>query len=182
MAGIYTRSSMDSCWEKFEDDVDRKIYDYNLDRDAVMRENRTSAPFLSTGRQPDFYGPLVGSRVTQESFLQGRGHCLNKCPDCEVTYLPSSLFPNKKVHSACDRVDLDGLYTRLPRSCNGLSETQIYPYFQMPSAWQKGYNGYSAVVYTHLMGRDPPTKERTMPGCQNYGSYAPTRNFARYAS
>jgi hypothetical protein len=183
MAGVYNNVYMDSCYEAANDKLDRKIYDYNLDRKAVMRPNMTQAPFLSDGRQPDFYGPKVGNRVTRESFLQGRGHCLNKCPDCEVVYLPGSLFPNVPIKSNCDRVDLQSLYTRLPRSCNGLSETIITPYSQMPSNYKRGYQGYNAVVHTHLQTRDgPPERPETYPVCaQNYGSYARNPFFKRYA-
>lgn len=182
MAGMYTRSTMDSCFEKGEDVQNSKIYDYNLSRDAVMRQNVVKAPMLSVGRQPDFYGPLIGNRVTKESFLQGRGHCLNNCPDCEVTYLPESVFPKHTVQSTCDRVDLDGLYTRLPKSCNGLAESDSYVFSQMPGAFEKGYTGYNAVVYTNLQDRDGPAQKlNQLPGCENYGSYGPTRDFSRYA-
>lgn len=180
MAGIYDRTTMDSCHEKFEDELDQKIYNYTLDRNAVMRQNLVQAPFMSQGRQPDFYGPLAGDRVTKESFLQGRGHRINKCPDCEVRYLPKSLFNEPTIKSSCDRVDLQGLYTRVPKSCNGLSETIVTPHFQMPENYKKGYSGYNAVVYTHMQTKNPEVQHRDKPGCYNYGSYAPTRDFSRY--
>jgi len=182
MAGIYTRMTLDSCFEQADDAQNQKIYDYNLDRSTVMRQHTVKAPLLSAGRQPDFYGPLAGDRVTKESFLQGRGHCLNKCPDCEVTYLPESLFPKKNIKPSCEHVDLQGLYTRIPKSCNGISETDTYAFSQMPGAWENGYAGYNAVVYTHLQSRDPEVPHRSQPGCFNYGSYAPTKDFSRYAS
>lgn len=183
MAGFYNRLKMDGCWEQFEDQVNDRQNDYVLARDAAMRENLTQAPFMSAGRQPDFYGPLVGNRVTRESFLQGRGQVLSKCADCEVVYLPESLFPEYNVRSKCDRADLDALYTRVPKSCNGLMETNVTPYRQMPENYKKGYQGYNAVVYTQIQSRvGSPEKQRPFDPCApNYGSYAPQRDLSRYA-
>jgi hypothetical protein len=182
MAGVYNNVYLDSCYEEFQDEKNDGIYDYVLNRDAVMRPNTVEAPLLSAGYQPDFYGPLVGNRVTRESFLQGRGHCVNKCPDCGVVYLPESLFPAHGTASKCDRVDMQPLYTRLPKSCNGLSETIVTPYHQMPSNYKKGYQGMSAVVDTHIQSRvGPPQHQRSYDPCAtNYGSYKRNPRFEKY--
>lgn len=183
MAGLYNNLWNDNGYEQAKDELNERSNDYNLARNAHMRQNVVQAPFMSAGLQPDFYGPLVGNRVTRESFLQGRGAIKSKSPQCEVTVLPDSLFPMHTVRSNCDRVDLESMYTRLPRSCNGLSETEVTPYRLMPENYKKGYQGYNAVIHTQIQARvGPPDQARAFDPCaQNYGSYKPSRDMRPYA-
>lgn len=182
MAGFYNQLWFDPGYELAKDELNERQYDYNLTRNAVMRQNVVQAPFLSAGRAPEFYGPLVGNRVTRESFMQGRGAIKSKSPQCEVTYLPESLFPAHTVRTKVDRVDLESFYTRLPRSCNGLAETEVTPYRQSAEDYKRGYQGYNAVVHTQIQSRiGPPDHARKYDPCAtNYASYAPTRNMAPY--
>jgi len=183
MAGYYDNVQLDSCYELYYDKVNDKTYGYTMDRNYVMRPNLVQAPLLRRGALPDFYGPKVGNRVTQESFLQGRGHCTNKCPDCEVIYLPGSVFPHRRpVQSSCERVDLDPFYTRVPKSCNGLVETDLSVYRFMPENYKRGYQGYSALNDTHIQTRVPPSDERRpLSACaSSYGSYGPQWDMSRY--
>ena len=157
MSGYYDRVTLDSGWEKGRDLIDSRSYDYVLNRNAVMRQNQVKAPFMMPVQNVDMYGPLAGNRVTQESFIMGRGHTLSKDPTSEVTYLPMSLF-NKpaEVKSECDRIDLLPTFTRLKPSCNGLKETEVTQYSYMPGHFQDGYLGYSNVVYSNLQSRTNP--------------------------
>jgi len=165
-----------------EDIDNNQSYDYVMYRDAVMRKNTTQAPMLSAGYQPSFYGPLTGNRVTRESFLQGRGHTSSKCPDCEVVYLPASLFPDKNVVTPCERVDMQPMYTRVPKSCNSISEVDTFAYQLMPGHYMEGYQGMNSVTSTHIQTRVPP--EQPQPGYKpcatNYGSYAKSDRFKPY--
>lgn len=122
MSGFYDKSTLDGCWNKAKDNIDNQVYDYTLWRPAVMRP-RAEAGLMTPVQNVDFYGPLAGNRVTKESFMQGRGTTLSKCPDCEVNYLPESLFNQPPIKSQCDRVDLLPMFTRVKPTCNGLRET-----------------------------------------------------------
>jgi hypothetical protein len=183
MAGFYDRSTLDSGYERGRDIIDEGVYDYNLYRAAAMRQNLTQAPFMSPAQNVDFYGPLVGNRVTKESFLQGRGHTLSKSPDNEVNYLPESLFNQPQIKSQCDRVDLLPMFTRVKPTCNGLRETNVTQYSFSPEHFQNGYLGYNNVVYSNLQTRVGPDylPNQFSPCAQNYASMAPTRSFDRYA-
>ena len=202
MSGYYDRVHDDLCYRDFEKYIDDQTLDYNLNLKAHMRENVDKCHPLSTGKQCNFYGPLRGVRTTQESFMSGRGQVLSECPSCGVNYLPESLFPDKAdpadfatvdqkngmIRARCQRTDLEPLYTRQPRSCNGLSETDITAYSFMPSAWQRGYEGFRAVVDTNLQTRQALEDTSVTDGglaysqCRSsYGSYGSGRPFARYA-
>ena len=183
MAGYYDELHLDSCYELYQDRVNNGTYGYTMDRKPVMRENVTQAPLLRTGGLPDFYGPNVGKRIAQESILQGRGHCLNKCTECDVVYLPESLFPkHKSIQSTCDRVDMEPLYTRVPKACNGLMETDVSVYRFMPGSYKRGYQGYSAVVDTHIQTQMPPpdTRKPLHPCAQSYSTYGPQWDLRPY--
>jgi hypothetical protein len=170
MAGFYDKVTLDSGYEK--------------GRDVIDRANRVEAPLMTPVQNVDFYGPLVGNRVTRESFMQGRGHTLSKGADNEVYYLPEALFNRPPViQSQCDRVDLEPMFTRVKPSCNGLKETDITAFSLMPGHFENGYLGYNNVVYSNLQTRiGPETSKYSYPQCaENYGSYEPSRSFARYS-
>lgn len=183
MSGYYDRVTMDSSYELARDMIDNRQYDYTLYRGAVMRQNRTEAPFMTPAQNVDFYGPLTGSRVTQESFIMGRAATASRNPDSEVNYLPESLFPAHQVKSTCDRIDLQPMFTRLKPSCNGLRQTDSSAYAMFPGAWEKGYLGYNSVVYNNLQSRIPPAIEPNLlnPCAENYASYTAGRSFKPYA-
>lgn len=176
MAGYYNNIKNDLGYRLFIDKTNDYIINYNLNHNAVMRgKNSNKCQNLGTGKQCHFYGPLVGKRILQDSFITGRGQVLSECPDCGVNYLPKSLFPDKVLgsKSTCQRTDIDPLYTKVPRSCNGLTETNILQYSQMPSNWKKGYYGYDAVINTNMQSRMPSMCETyNNPNRQNYGNYS----------
>lgn len=184
MAGYHNRLKDDACFERFDDYQNQYINNYNLNLPAHYRTNVNQALPLSQGLQPTFWGPLRGRRTTQESFLQGRGQALADCPDCDVRWLPETLFPEKReAGHKCQRTDLQPLYTRVPSSCNGLRETDVTQYMFLPGAWERGYNGYNAVVQTHMQTRQgnpqltAVNQDRT---AKNYGTYGSGRSFAPY--
>ena len=184
MAGYYNRWSQDGAYEKGRDELDQNSYDYVLNRDAVMRQNRIHAPFMTPVQNVDFYGPLAGNRVTKESFITGRGHTLNRDPLNQVVYLPVSVFNEpQRIQSTCDRIDLQPQFTRVKPTCNGLRETEVTQYSFMPGHFQDGYIGYNNVVYSNLQTRvGPDYAPNAYRACQaNYASYKPTRSFDRYA-
>lgn len=182
MAGIHNRVWEDGCANAQQDKWNDGIYDYVLWRPAVMR-GVEEAHFMAPAQNVDFYGPLAGNRVTKESFLQGRGTTLSKCPDCEVNYLPASLFNQPPVKQQCDRVDLLPMFTRVKPTCNGLRETDTTQYSFSAEKYRGDYAGINAVVYSNLQTRvGPDYAPNTYRECSaNYASYLPTRSFAYYA-
>jgi len=184
MAGFHNKVEDDACYIQYNEQVSQKINDYTLDRNAQMRGQK--AAFSARGRQPDFYGPLGGARVTKESYLQGRGHIQSECPNCQVTYLPETLFSNGKEMQANGATEclLEPFYQRMPRNCNSLSETDVSSYHFMPGHWQRGYTGYNSVVDTQLNTRlglsseCPASQALKIP--TNYGTYGSGRDFGRY--
>ena len=188
MAGLYYNNlKNDPSYRAFQDWQDLHQQERQLNLNANYRPALDKAPLLSAGIQPSFYGPLRGVNVTRDSFLQGRGQTLSKCPDCGVRWLPETLFPQKKKSTSapCYRTDLQPLYTRVPKSCASLSETDISSYFFLPGAWQKGYTGYASIPGTNLQGRDPASLPQLPAECRakcssNYGSYGSGYDFSAY--
>lgn len=156
MAGYYDNLYNDACYENYRDGVNNYQNDYYLNLKAHMRPVK-KCTFKGLGTTCSFYGPLNVGRTTRDSFLQGRGQILTECPECDVRRLPDTLFANRKQdgeHEYCDNTELQPLQTRVPRSCNGLMQTDITQYQFMPGAWQNGYAGYNSVVDTHIQSRE----------------------------
>jgi hypothetical protein len=190
MSGYYNDVRSDACNRNFEDMTNQYINDYVMKLSANYRTHLDQAFPLSQGLQPSFWGPLRGRRVTQDSFLQGRGQTLADCPECDVKWLPESLFPestSKLGQTMCQRTDLQPLYTKQPQSCNGLSETDVTQFWFSPSNYQKGYSGYRSVVETNLQTRQPPWNPSQNNGgesygcAQNYGTFGSTWDLKPYS-
>ena len=189
MAGFYNQLKFDSCYNDSQAYTMQAVNDYVLNLNAVWRQGQPEPRPLAVVQQPTFYGPLRGSLVTQESFLQGRGQTLSDCPDCEVVWLPETLFPNKaSAPPTCERTDLEPLQTRQRRSCNGLEEVDTSEYWMMPSNYQEGYTGPYFGVNGNLQTRQAPTDVTINQGAEsygscreNYGSYGSSRSFAPYS-
>jgi len=189
MAGFYNRLGFDSCNEDFETYRQQSVNDYVLNLNASYRQGAPPVMPLSITGQPSFWGPLRGSLVTQESFLQGRGQTLANCPDCDVRWLPETLFPARTAHNqlpSCEKTDLEPLQTRMRKSCNGLEETDTSQFWMMPGAYQVGYTGPSM---GGLQTRQAPDDVTIKAGAeaygtcrQNYGSYGAARSFAPYSN
>lgn len=189
MSGYNDNLYLGQCYGEFLKGFNESYSAHQLNEKAAMRDV-DQCHALSRGGVCQFYGPLRGKRTTQESFMQGRGHTLTECPDCEVRYLPESLFPQKSQATACYRTDLQPRYDRQPKSCNGLMETDVTQYRFSPQRWQDGYTGYDSVVKTNLqtkLGYYPQCEDGVCNGAESYGcktsygSYGSGRNFARYA-
>lgn len=177
MAGYYSNIYNDACYEKFRDAFNEGAYDYVINRAAVMRENVNKCHSKSLGSTCTFYGPLNTPRVLQESFLtRGLGQTLTECPECSVRYLPESVFPPQEQR-VCQDTELQPLFTRLPKSCDSLTEVDISDYSALPSNYQRGYTGYNSVVDSHMQSREIARENfRAAPRTdyqsrQNYGSY-----------
>lgn len=176
MAGYYDNVGLDQCHRTYEDNLSSASYDYVINKKAWMRGNVDKCSAKSTGGQCSFYGPMTNKRVLQDSFLTGRGQVLTECPECSVNYLPASVFPPQEART-CQDTQLEPLYTRVPKSCNGLTEVDISQYAALPSNYQRGYNGYDSVVGAHLQGREMARQQYKAvhlddhSASQNYGSY-----------
>jgi len=191
MAGFYNTLKFDSCANDFETFRQAASADYQLNLNANYRTHEPPIMPLSVVGQPSFWGPLAGSNVTKESFLQGRGQTLADCPDCEVTWLPETLFPVNTQHNQmplCERTDLEPLQTRMKRSCNGLEETDTSQYWMMPSEYQPQFMGMGNAVSGNLQTRLAPSDTTMAQGAQsmgscraNYGIYGSSRSFAPYS-
>ena len=111
MAGFYNNLKFDSCSNDFDTYRAQAASDYWMNLNAVYRQGQPPIMPLSVATQPTTWGPLRGSLVTQESFLQGRGQTLADCPDCDVRWLPESLFSQESGTALpqCQRTDLEPL-------------------------------------------------------------------------
>jgi hypothetical protein len=188
MSGFYNNLKFDSCYQDNQVFQDQSQNDYVLNLNAVYRQGDPPIRPLSVSSQPTFYGPLRGSLVTQESFLEGRGQTLTDCPSGEVFWLPESLFPANTAYnqpSTCQRSDLEPLQSRMKKSCNGLEETDTSEYWMLPGNWQ---NGYSGPTMAGLQTRMPYPSSNLRAGSesygscqQNYGLYGSSRNFGKYS-
>jgi len=168
------------------------VNDYTLNLNSVYRQGAPPIMPLSVAGQPTFWGPLRGSLVTQESFLQGRGQTLAACPDSEVRWLPESLFPNQTAHNKlpeCQRTDLESAQTRVRRSCNGLDSTDASQYWMMPGAVEQGYTSapYNA-INGNFQSRMAPIDSALSAGSEtfgtcrtSYGTYGSSRSFSPYS-
>jgi hypothetical protein len=155
MAGYHDNLQNDLCNRQFEDNMNSNINNYYLNYKFVMRDsNNNKCQPLGVTNRCDFYGPLNSKKIKQDSYITGRGHILSDCPDCDVRHLPQSLFQD--VQYSNKSTELDPLYTRVPKSCNGLSEITTYAFSQMPGAYEHGYNGYNSVVDTNIQTRMSP--------------------------
>lgn len=183
MSGYYDNIFYDSSNELYRDNLQAQTTNYVMNKSYWMRDTK-QVPLLGPVQNVDFYGPLVGRRVTQESFLQGRGGTLSKNPACEIVMLPEKLFPNTPYRPpSCERVDLQPLMPRVKPTCNGLRETDMFPFYQMPENFKPGYLGMKTVVDTNLPTRMPPlTNPNSIPACaESYASYAPSYDMRPYA-
>jgi hypothetical protein len=192
MAGYYNSLKFDTAYADAQVYEDQTIGDYVLNLKASYRQGETPALPAGVVGQPTFYGPMRGSLVTQESFLQGRGQTLCRGPDCDVLWLPESLFPAQTTYNqqpTCERTDLEPLQTRMKRSCNGLEETDTSEYWMMPGAFQTGYSGPYFGIGGNLQTRSAPVDGTIAQGAesygncrQNYGTYGNSRSFAPYSN
>jgi hypothetical protein len=188
MSGFYNSLRFDSAYQDFQVYRDQSENDYVLNLNAHYRQGEKPIMPLSIAGQPTFWGPLRGSLVTQESFLQGRGQTLANCPDCDVVYLPETLFPANTAHNQlprCQATDLEPLQSRMKKSCNGLDETDTSMFWMMPSNFQVGYSGPSLAG---MQSRVPPISGQITQGSESYGTcsgsygvYGNSRSFAPYS-
>ena len=183
MAGYYEMKGKQGCWENWFDSFNQGVLDRTLDVKAWMRPV-PKCKNTSLGTTCSFYGPMNVPRTTRSSFLQGRGQVENHhCPDCGVRYLPEAVFAQSPEEMAyentpdCELNTLTPQFTRQPKSCFNISETEITTYAMMPGAYQKGYTGFNSVCDVHMQDREdarrmyragPQTPADKMT---NYGSY-----------
>ncbi len=192
-AGFYDRTRQDLCWRDYISGVDMQIQNYTLNPLAAMREN-TSAPKISSlsfGTTPSFYGPLAGSKVTQDSYITGRARVESKCGECQTVRLPDDLFPTDKESDSgpcCYSTIMQPIYSRQPKSCFSASETITYPWTLFPEANQKNFAGVDAVVDTNLQTRfgwaneDAKYDVPSNPcGRTNYGNYQSNQSYKPYS-
>jgi hypothetical protein len=161
MAGYYENKDKGSCWEAWFDGNNQTTVDRTLDVKAWMRPNVTQARSNALANPPSFYGPKNVPRTTQESFLQGRGQInSDQCPECDVIYLPESVFPKQKPFETsfapgCQNNALTSAQTRQKRSCYNIQETDITQYQFMPSNFQVGYLGFNVLCNsTNIQDRE----------------------------
>lgn len=184
---MYNRLRDDTCSSPQQDKRNTDVSNYNMYSKNFMSPNHDVATYLAEGNSPDFFGPLSNSNnnlILKESFLQGRGHTISKCPTGNVVRLPSTLFSDlNKDKPSTLRVDLQSESTKLKKSCNGLAETVVTPYHFMPGRFEPGYQGLAPIEYTALHTRLPPVIPYNLPNpcATSYGNYQSTRSFARYS-
>ena len=205
MSGYNDNVTSDACYERFENEVNDGTYNYQMNPRFWTRENTTALHHgVVSGREN--YGRKTPRTITSESFLQGRGQVSSVCPESEVIYLPSSQFPadgtvgtfdtataaratgagnaqrQETPAISCSSTKLERLLTRVPKSANSLSEADVSERNMFPGGYQNGYQGYNAVVDTHIQTRmhtlAPPVNER---GVQtSYATYGLNEASGRY--
>lgn len=193
MSGFYNSLRFDTCNNDQQAYVDSAISDYNLNLAAYWRPQEGVPALTAVGVSPSFFGPIRGALTTQESFLQGRGQSLSACAQCEVRYLPESLFTPPPTSATptvkCFRTDLEPQYTKYKKSCNGLQDMDTSILWMMPGAYQKGYsgpnNGVGGNLQTRMGMTDPNLQVMAEaqgggPCRANYGTYGSGRSFAPY--
>lgn len=187
MAGYFDKLNYDLCWRNYQRYQDKASVDRLLEPDSYDRPDLDPVPLLARGSQPSLDDRIFGQRVTQESFLQGRGQALADCPECDVRYLPKSVFPSKgKPMADCYRSDLEAVHTRRPRSCGSLAETDLTTYRMSPGFWRRGYAGLDAITDTFMQTRQAPFDPTIKKGSEsygrrsNYGSFTTSQSFAPY--
>lgn len=122
----YNTLKADTCEKQYDEHVNDQTYLYNSFLPSVFRPNTVAAQPMMRVSQPDFYGPMTGRRVTMESYLQGRGNILSKCPDAGVNYLPPSLFADPNIQSnTCTSTSLEPTYQQYKKACDSLANADI---------------------------------------------------------
>jgi len=193
MPKYYEMKDRLQCWENQHDENNTAISGYYLNKNYWMPPGMNRCTNQALGSTCSFYGPKDVPRTTQESFLQGRGQVnSDQCPDCDVIYLPESVFAStQNEKKVSENLSLQPQYTRQPKSCFTLSETDTTTYAFMPGAWQKGYTGFNGGLLgygcdTNIQSREqsrsyePSSSQKQFPGgghargSKNYGSYQRT--------
>jgi hypothetical protein len=186
MAGYYGNIKFDAGSQDYQAYKMYEAANYFMNLNAYYRKEAIPHP-LSVVSQPSFWGPLRGSLVTKESFLQGRGQALADTPASETIYLPESLDWNHANYTVpCQETSLEPLQTRMRRSCTGDLEYDPSPFQMFPGAFQEGYTGPYSGVNGNLQTRMGPYDPTLMAGaqamnnCQNYGNYGAVRTLEPY--
>lgn len=175
------------CWENWFDAVNQGQLDYVMDKKYWMR-NVPRCRENSLGSTCSFYGPMTVPRVTQDSFITGRGQVANdNCPECGVRYLPESVFATTKDEKkGCQDMALMPEFTRQPKSCFNISETENSTHAFMPGAFQKGFLGMNVLCNSNIQSREDARKQYRAPPksaaekMNNYGSY--NQNYSAMAA
>lgn len=146
MAGILNRPDYDPCFIRFQEDLDRGIYSYNLYRPKFQRPHVGKCQ-ESLGVICSTYGGMDRKKVLQDSFLSGRGQVYTDCPEGDEITLPEGIFESRgsRSRSRCESTELTPEITRKPRSCNGLSELDASAWAFMPGSFQPHYMGLNAL-------------------------------------
>lgn len=163
--------------------------DYFLNPKAYIRNGNPAAkpPSVGLGVFPSSYGGLgqyAGSpRVTQDSYMSGRGAISSNCPAGGVNFLPASIFPPTApvAADACQNTTLQSLSTRVPRSCACISEV-VNQRMTLPESKQQGYQGLGSVVSMEFMHQQPRSSVSTsvLRPCSNAAQVANQTSYGKY--
>jgi hypothetical protein len=121
----YNTLKSDTCDRQYDDMINQDTYAYNSFLPSVWRPNTMMVQASARGVQPDFYGPMAGNRVTLESYLQGRGNILSKCPDAGVNFIPPQLLNPAIQPNTCTSTELEPSYVTYKKSCDSISNADI---------------------------------------------------------
>lgn len=124
----YNTLKSDTCEKQYDEQVNDQTYMYNSFLPSVWRPDTKVVQPMMRGSLPDFYGPMSGARVTMESYLQGRGNILSKCPDAGVNYLPPALFNDPALQmgaDSCTSTVLEPTYVQYKKACDSLANADI---------------------------------------------------------
>lgn len=188
-AEAYNSLRMDPCYDAQQTSQMLDSASYFMYVPAVTRLDNPHPMPLAVGVQPTFYGQFGPKQVDQESFLNGLGQSLTKCGSCDIRMEPDSLFGAQAradfsqpytARGSCQATDLQPLFTRLPRSCNGgNAEVSLDAFYFVPGAYQGNYAGPWGGVGGNLQTRMDPTDPAADPNVMNYSTRA---NYGMYGA
>lgn len=181
MCTFYEMNGQGPCYAAASEDMDIRRSNYIMDVNYWMRPGVSQCQDNSLGSTCSFYGPMTVPRTTRESFLQGRGQVeSDKCPDCEVIHLPESVFRENVPKSSCQNMALEPEYTRAPKSCSTISETNMTQYAFMPGAFQMGYTGMDSMCGTMIHDRENARMQSNSAAQSGTNAHNPNVSYGSY--
>lgn len=166
----YNTLKSDTCDKQYDEQVNDQTYQYNSFLPSVWRPNMAQAQPMMRVSQPNFYGPMTGRRITLESYLQGRGNILSKCPDAGVNYIPPDLTNDTNLQlNTCTATALEPTYQQYKKACDSLSNADIGTLTTgMPRYGQPNVTGFGMVqgqIFTNTNIGSQPYKANNPNQC-----------------
>lgn len=154
----------DLCNEKQDDIRNLNQFEYVTDINRYMSPSvNTCSSQRYAGGPCDVYGPFNQKVVLRDSFLnRGYGNVSSDCVECQEKIIPKGVFDDEEPYGEyipCQDVSMLPEDTRLPKSCNYLSEKDSLAYQLVPQQFSEGYLGYNALNDCNVNSRELARKQ-----------------------